>query len=239
MCAGVATGYNAHLQIVEPRRKHGRRVIGADVKELKLSDKALLGYLGLLLSYRASPGPTLSLVASRFINLDLSLSFFSARPLVMDQLEASRVLLTDYAGKLPSLSEHGGLLPQWLLFVSVLALFNTVQNFVTNSLTRRVYHKTHVTSLQSRTFAVWTLTSAGVRLYTAMSIDNPALYHLTLASFVIAFLHFGSEIVVFKTTTLFSPALSTVIISTSSMYWMMSQYDYYLSGLEPLIETSL
>ena len=33
----------------------------------------------------------------------------------------------------------GGYLANWLLFVSILALFNTIQNFVTLSLTKRVY----------------------------------------------------------------------------------------------------
>jgi hypothetical protein len=33
----------------------------------------------------------------------------------------------------------GGYLAYWMLFVSILALFNTIQNFVTLSLTKKIY----------------------------------------------------------------------------------------------------
>jgi hypothetical protein len=35
-----------------------------------------------------------------------------------------------------------GLLPVWMLFVSSLAIFNAVQNYLTVSLTKRVYSRT-------------------------------------------------------------------------------------------------
>ncbi|KAF7796628.1 hypothetical protein EIP86_007810 [Pleurotus ostreatoroseus] len=35
-----------------------------------------------------------------------------------------------------------GLLPKWLLIVTVMAVFNTVQNFTTIKLTRRLYNAT-------------------------------------------------------------------------------------------------
>ncbi len=34
----------------------------------------------------------------------------------------------------------GGYLAYWMLFMSILAIFNTIQNFLTVSLTKRVYN---------------------------------------------------------------------------------------------------
>lgn len=77
---------------------------------------------------------------------------------------------------------------------SSLAIFNSVQNFITTSLTRRIYNKspgsgasrcarmepkreqeltpTAVNYLQARTFAVWTLASAAIRIYAAYNINT-------------------------------------------------------------------
>lgn len=99
------------------------------------------------------------------------------------------------------LPQSEGWLPKWQLVVASLALFNTAQNFATTALTKRVYSNSPsdgeiylylalprspshsrrtVTSLQSRTFGVWTLTSAMVRLYCAYHISDPTyVYSIT------------------------------------------------------------
>jgi hypothetical protein len=52
-----------------------------------------------------------------------------------------------------------------------MAIFNTLQNFLTIKLTRRVYNNVAaVTPLQARTFAIWTLTAAVVRFYCAYKV---------------------------------------------------------------------
>jgi len=49
--------------------------------------------------------------------------------------------LLDYAPTLSLLlPQSPGLLPKWLLLVSTMAVFNTVQNFATLKLTRKIYN---------------------------------------------------------------------------------------------------
>ncbi|EDR08689.1 uncharacterized protein LACBIDRAFT_190509 [Laccaria bicolor S238N-H82] len=123
------------------------------------------------------------------------------------------------------------LLARWQLLVAVTAIFNTVQNFMTLKLTRQIYNNipaTSVTSLQARTFAVWTLTSAVVRAYAAYHINEKIIYDMAMFTYLIAFGHFSSEILIFRTARAKGGVISTVIVSTSSLIWMFLQYDYYV-----------
>ncbi|PAV16191.1 Erg28 [Pyrrhoderma noxium] len=123
-----------------------------------------------------------------------------------------------------------GLLPKWQLIVAGAALFNTVQCLLTTKLTRKVYNKTpDVTALQARTFAVWTLTSAIVRFYAAYHINDKIVYDMALFTYLIAFGHFSSELLITRTAKLFPGAISPVIVSTTSLIWMLLQYDYYVN----------
>lgn len=98
-----------------------------------------------------------------------------------------------------------------------------------------------VTALQARTFAVWTLTSAVVRLYAAYNIQNKAcvrphlaqprehlnlrepffplriasVYDIALFTYLIAFGHFSSELLIFRTAGLNVGTLSPVIVSSA------------------------
>ncbi|KDQ15956.1 hypothetical protein BOTBODRAFT_107885, partial [Botryobasidium botryosum FD-172 SS1] len=135
------------------------------------------------------------------------------------------------------LPQHAGWLPRWQLLVSSLAVFNTVQNLVTLSLTKRVYNGAphQVTPLQSRTFAVWTFTAAIVRLYCAYHITektqvpfNVFIYDITIWSYIIALAHFGSELIFYRTTNLTGPVISPFIVATTSLTWMLSQYTFYV-----------
>ncbi|KAF8606641.1 Erg28-like protein [Ceratobasidium sp. AG-I] len=124
-----------------------------------------------------------------------------------------------------------GLLPKWQLLVSSLAVFNTIQNFLTLSLTKRIYSKQphNVTPLQSRTFGIWTLTSAILRFYCAYHVNEKVVYDLTMWTYVLAFAHFSSELLIFRTAGIGPGLLSPVIVSTTSFAWMWSQYDFYVS----------
>ncbi|KAI8459742.1 hypothetical protein BY996DRAFT_4633242 [Phakopsora pachyrhizi] len=110
---------------------------------------------------------------------------------------------------------------------------NTVQNYLTPGLTKRVYnHQTQlVTSLQSRTFSVWTFTSGLIRIYTAYNIRDPALYQLSIGTFLIALTHFLSELIIFKSTRLLNGIgiISPLVVASVSCFWMVTQYNYYIS----------
>ncbi|KAG1887278.1 Erg28 like protein-domain-containing protein [Suillus subluteus] len=137
-----------------------------------------------------------------------------------------QMLLLDY------LPKTEGLLPKWHLIVATMAVFNTIQNFATLKLTRRLYARVpsaSITALQARTFAVWTLTSAVIRGYAAYNINNKTIYDMALLTYLIAFGHFTSEICFFRTAKINLPVLSPVIVSTASLIWMLRQYDFYVA----------
>ncbi|KAJ1987255.1 ergosterol biosynthesis protein [Dimargaris cristalligena] len=126
-----------------------------------------------------------------------------------------------------------GLLPKWLLFVSVLSIFNTAQAYARPlALTRRVYNQAahEVTPLTSRMFGCWTLVSAVVRLYAAYHIRNPVVFGLLAWTFGIAWVHYFTELFVFRSARLLGPALSPVIVATTSLVWMYSTADYYIGA---------
>lgn len=130
---------------------------------------------------------------------------------------------------LPYLPQSAGYLAYWQLLVATTAVFNSVQNFVTLKLTKRIYNKTPlVTPLQARTFAVWTLVSAVVRFYAAYHINNKPVYDMALFTYLIAFGHFSSELLIFRTAGLNPGTISPCIVSTTSLIWMFQQYDFYV-----------
>ena len=89
---------------------------------------------------------------------------------------------------------------------------------------------TEVTTLSSRTFGTWTFLAAIVRVYAAYNIATPALYDLCLWSYVIAFAHFFSEWLFFKTARLGEGLLGPVLVSTLSILWMALQREAYLAA---------
>lgn len=63
-------------------------------------------------------------------------------------------------GRLQVLPE--GYLPKWLLFISVVSIFNSIQTYISGlTLTRKVYSKKpeQTTKLSARTFGTWTFIS--------------------------------------------------------------------------------
>ncbi|CDZ97531.1 Predicted membrane protein [Phaffia rhodozyma] len=131
-----------------------------------------------------------------------------------------------------SLPQSSGWLPNWMLFVSTLALFNTVQNYVSPTLSKRVYaaKPDQVSPLANRLFGTWTLASACIRLYAAYNINNKELYNLAFISYLIAFFHFQSELLIYKTCVVGKGWIPSAVVSTVSLVWMTLQRDFYLGA---------
>ncbi|CCH40668.1 Ergosterol biosynthetic protein 28 [Wickerhamomyces ciferrii] len=128
----------------------------------------------------------------------------------------------DFVG--PYIPTTPGILPKWLLFVT--------QTYLSGlELTRRVYENKpqQTTDLSARTFGTWTFVSAVIRFYGAYYLTNPQIYQITLASYLIAFVHFVSEWLIFKTAKFGKGLLGPLIVATSTIVWMTLQKDYYTS----------
>ncbi|KAI9511837.1 Erg28-like protein [Russula earlei] len=132
------------------------------------------------------------------------------------------------------LPQGDGKLPIWQVVVAAAAVFNTVQSFITLHFTKRLYNNVPgaqpVTPLHARTLGVWTLTAAAVRFYAAYNIHNKAIYDMALLTYLFAFAHFSSEILIFRTAKIQFPVLVPVTVATVSLVWMISQYDFYVKG---------
>lgn len=85
-----------------------------------------------------------------------------------------------------------------------------------------------MTPLSGRTFGTWTLLSSVIRLYAAYHISNPQVYELAFWSYSIAFAHFMSEWWIFGSTRWGAGLAGPVIVSTTSLTWMWSQWGYYV-----------
>ncbi|TGZ82679.1 erg28p [Ascodesmis nigricans] len=131
------------------------------------------------------------------------------------------------------LPQGDGYLPAWLLFVSIVATFNSLQNYITLTLTKRVYSRQPelVNTLSSRTFGTWTFLSAIVRLYTAYHIGNKALYDVCMWSYVIAGGHFVTEWLVFGSASLGKGLTGPLVVSSTSLLWMWTQREAYTGTL--------
>ncbi|KAL2076196.1 hypothetical protein VTL71DRAFT_1139 [Oculimacula yallundae] len=149
--------------------------------------------------------------------------------------------------------QHGGILPKWMLFVSIIALGNSIQAYLTISYTARLYAgpklptpilsstgssksttktkaptNSPATPLQSRTFGTWTLIQSLVRIYAAYNIDNPQFYQLAFLTYVVAWGHFMSEWWVFGTARWGEGLVFPVVIASSTLVWMWMQWGFYV-----------
>lgn len=136
---------------------------------------------------------------------------------------------------LPATTSHGGYLPHWLLFISVVSIFNSMQTYQSPdlTLTRRVYESappTEITKLSARTFGTWTFITSIVRFYGAYYlVGNKQIYELCMWSFVVAGGHFISEWLYFGNCKLGKGLAGPLIVSTTSLLWMYLQKDFYLN----------
>ncbi|KAG0666961.1 ergosterol biosynthesis protein [Maudiozyma exigua] len=123
-----------------------------------------------------------------------------------------------------------GYLPKWLLFISVVSVFNSVQTYISGlELTRRVYSRkpAETTSLSARTFGTWTCISCVIRFYGAFFLTEPHIFQLVMVSYCVALLHFGSELLIYRTCNFDSGFMGPLIVSTTSLVWMYNQKEFY------------
>lgn len=114
--------------------------------------------------------------------------------------------------------------------VSVMAMSNSVQAYLTLHYTKQVYleNKGEVTKLSSRTFGTWTFLSAVIRFYGAYYISNPQIYQLTFITYVVAALHFVSEWRVYKTASWGRGLAGPIIVANGTLIWMVAQRNFYI-----------
>jgi Erg28 like protein len=110
--------------------------------------------------------------------------------------------------------------------MSILAIGSTVQSYRSPAITRRIY-TSQVTPLSARTFGTWTLGSGVLWAVAAYRIDNPELYVLTLANFVISLWHWSSEWLWFGTTK-FSVVWPSLAFEITTITWMLSVWGHYV-----------
>ena len=109
-----------------------------------------------------------------------------------------------------------------------MALGNSIQCYITLAYTKRLYPRTTVTALSARTFSAWSSLAALIRIYTAYHISDPLWYQMSLWSYLIVLVHFLSEWLVFGTTEIGAPFLSPMIVASTSLIWMLVQWNAYV-----------
>lgn len=123
---------------------------------------------------------------------------------------------------------------------SIISVGNSIQSYLTLKYTARVYNPTgvdpppqtpkQVTALSSRTFGTWTFLAAILRFYVAYNIEDEKMYQLGLWVYAVAFAHFTSEWVVFKSARWGKGIAPPFFISSGTLIWMWLQYDAYVKA---------
>ncbi|KAG8632063.1 hypothetical protein KVT40_001203 [Elsinoe batatas] len=139
-----------------------------------------------------------------------------------------------------------GLLPKWLFLVGTISLLNSIQAYASLSATRRVYagpappssssvppntlkdSGSPVTPLSARTFGTWTFITGIVRIYAAHRLNEPAWFEIAAWTFAVAWGHFVSEWLVFRSVRLNAGSAGPFGVATGSLVWMFLQRGYYL-----------
>ncbi|XP_068110609.1 ergosterol biosynthetic protein 28 homolog [Hyperolius riggenbachi] len=127
------------------------------------------------------------------------------------------------------MSRFLAVLRSWLMMVSIIAAGNTLQSFRDHSfLCDKLYTGTpsQVNGLQARTFGIWTLLSSVIRCACAIDIRNKTLYHVTLWTFVLALIHFLSEVWIYHTAQMTIGVMAPLMVSSFSILGMLIGFQY-------------
>ncbi|PIK36005.1 putative ergosterol biosynthetic protein 28 [Apostichopus japonicus] len=127
----------------------------------------------------------------------------------------------------------------WLTLIAFMSLASSVQCFVESTLIIQTMYSQptdQVNALIGRMFGTWTMLSGVVRLMCAVFIDNRPVYDLTLFTFIMVWLHFLSELLIFKTTEPSFGVVSPMVISGISMVLMIAGYKFIFNQTEDTVE---
>ncbi|XP_030855385.1 probable ergosterol biosynthetic protein 28 [Strongylocentrotus purpuratus] len=117
----------------------------------------------------------------------------------------------------------------WIFLVGFMAVGTAMQAFMESSfLATRMYTQAQemVNAVLGRLFGTWTLLAGAVRMMCSYDIRNRAVYDLTLFSFILAFLHFATEYLLFQTVELSFGVVSPLVISGVSIVMMLQGYYF-------------
>ncbi|MCJ1475918.1 ergosterol biosynthesis protein [Lambiella insularis] len=131
------------------------------------------------------------------------------------------------------LPSHPGLLPYWQLIASAISFYNTIQQYRDGKTATLKSYKgpaaaSQCTDLNARTFGSWTLLSGVVRAYGAYRIDNPDIYAMVFASYVIVLAHYSIEWGWYGTVRAGKDLGYLTMVSTGTVVWMLVQWGWYL-----------
>jgi Erg28 like protein len=121
------------------------------------------------------------------------------------------------------------LLKYWLLFAAALRMLSVgVALFKPDLLKSKVYRlrPDWVNPMGGRVFASWTLVTCMLCVLCAFRMQEPTLYLATLGSFIVAFINFAAEFLVFQTVD-FKGFMSPFIVSSISITWLIAGWGTY------------
>lgn len=84
------------------------------------------------------------------------------------------------------------------------------------------------TPLSARCFGTWTFITAIMRLYAAYHLNLEPVYNMAYWTYIVAFLHFASELLYFKSMTLGVPQMFPLTLASIALVWMPIVKDYYV-----------
>ncbi|KAL5463221.1 hypothetical protein EMCRGX_G032100 [Ephydatia muelleri] len=105
----------------------------------------------------------------------------------------------------------------WVGLVGIIALANAAQCFINEDHAKSTLYTLRpdeASPLLSRMFGTWTILAGTVRLVFALGPCNKSIWLVTLLSFVLALLHFTSELFIYKTATLSFATISPLLVSS-------------------------
>jgi len=84
------------------------------------------------------------------------------------------------------------------------------------------------TPLAARCFGTWTFLTSVVRLYASYHLSYGPMYNLAYWTYLVAFGHFVSELLIFKSMTLGVPQMFPLTLATTALIWMPLVRGYYV-----------